>query len=280
MHTIENGVKPSSELFFASPSNQAKNLFYYVTCTGHYQYEDSYQLYRDNYNSFLLMHIIKGSVKIEYENISFIARMGETVLIDCHKPHSYSSMGYLDTIWFHFDGGNSNAMYQELSTLYHSMIVAKNSSEIVNRIYKIYEIYKSGKKVSEAIQSALIARIFGEFFQLPSGETLDKDSIMNRVINHIEENYNKELTVDELSQLAGLSEYYFSRLFKKQTAYSIHEYIIKTRIINAKILLKSTDLSLREIAYQCGFTNESSFSNTFKKNTGMTPGMFRATEIG
>lgn len=279
MKTIENGVKPSSELFFASPSNQAKNLFFYVTCTGKYKYEDTYQLNRENYNSFLLMHVMKGSVKIEYENVSFLARMGETVLIDCHKPHSYSSMGDLDTIWFHFDGANSKALHQELSILYHSIIVTKNSSEIVNRIHRIYDIYKSGKKTSEAIQSALIARILGEFFQIPSKEATDKDSLIHRVTNHIEENYEQDLTIQDLSQIAGLSEYYFSRLFKKQTGYTLHEYIIKTRVINAKILLKSTNLSLREIAYQCGFTNESSFSNTFKKNTDMTPAVFRNTDI-
>lgn len=279
MQTTENGVKSTSELFFASPSNQAKNLFYYVTCTGHYQYEDSYQLCRENYHSFLLMHVVKGSVKIEYDNISYIARMGETVLIDCHKPHSYSSMGDLDTIWFHFDGGNSKAMYQELLNLYPSVIVAKNSSEIVNRIYKIYDIYKYKKKSSEAIQSALIARILGEFFQVPIAETLDKVNIIHRVINHMEENYNQELTIQELSKIAGLSEYYFSRLFKKQTGYTLHEYLIKTRVISAKVLLKSTNLTLREIAYQCGFTNESSFSNTFKKITDMTPTVFKNTEI-
>ena len=279
MRTMEKGVLPTSELFFSSPSNQAKNLFFYVTCTGHYWYEDTYELKRDNYNSFLMMHIVKGSVKIEYDNVNFVARMGETVLIDCHKPHSYTSLGDLDMIWFHFDGSNASAIFTELYGLYQSIIVAKNSSEIVNHIYKIYEIYHSGKKISEAIQSAYIARILGEFFKNPGMDVLDQNGIVNKVMNYIEENYQMALTISELSQFAGLSEYYFSRLFKKQTGFTIHEYIIKTRVISAKILLKSTNLSLREIAYQCGFTNESSFSNTFRRITGMTPGGFRITEI-
>lgn len=279
MRTMEKGVLPSSDLYFSSPSNQAKNLFFYVTCAGHYQYEDTYELRRDNYNSFLIMHIIKGAVKVEYDNISFIARMGETVLIDCHKPHSYSSMGDLDTIWFHFDGLNSGDIYNELYSLYNSVIVSKNSSEIVNRIYKIYDIYKHGKKVSEAIQSAYISRILGEFFKNPSTDSTDKNSIIEKVINHIEENYDQDLSIGELAKVAGLSEFYFSRLFKKQTGYTLHEYIIKTRIVNAKIFLKSTNMSLREIAFKCGFANESSFSNTFKKITDLTPGAFRSIDI-
>jgi len=279
MRTTEKGVKPSSELFFSSPSNQAKNLFFYVVCTGHYMYEDNYVLKRDNYNSFLIMHIIKGSVKIEFDNTSYIAKMGDTTLINCHKPHSYSSIGDLDTIWFHFDGSNSRDIYNELSNLYNSVIVAKNSSNIINRIYKIYDIYKSGKKVSEAVQSAYIYRILTEFFKNPDNDTSDKNSVIDKVINYIEENYEKDLAISELAKIAGFSEYYFSRIFKKQTGFSPYEYIIKTRIVSAKVLLKSTNMSLREIAYKCGFSNESSFSNTFKKLTNMTPGTFRNTDI-
>lgn len=279
MRTTEKGVISSSELFFSSPSNQAKNLFFYVTCTGHYMYEDTYELKRDNYNSFLIMHVIKGSVKIENDHTTYVAKMGDTALINCHKPHSYSSMGDLDTIWFHFDGSNSGAIYNELSTLYNSAIIAKNSGEILDRIYKIYNIYKSGKKISEAIQSAYISRILGEFFKNPNNDSSDKKSIIDKVVLYIEENYEKDLAISELSVIAGLSEYYFSRIFKKQTGFTLHEYIIKTRIISAKILLKSTNMSLREIAYKCGFSNESSFSNTFKKITNMTPGTFRNTDI-
>lgn len=279
MQTIWKGVKSSSELFFSSPSNQAKNLFYYVTCTGYFLYEDFYELKRENYNSFLMIHITKGSMKIDYDNISFIANVGDTVLINCHKPHSYSSRGNLDTIWFHFDGLNSQSIYKELQIMYNSIVMTRNVPEIVNLINKIYDIYKSGKKVSEAIQSAYIARILGEFFKNPSVDINDKNNVVDKVIDYIEENYRKNMTIDELAMIAGLSEYYFSRLFKKQTGYTLHEYIIKTRIINAKIFLKSTNMSLREVAYKCGFSNESSFSNTFKKIVSMTPGVFRNTNI-
>ncbi|MFT4145048.1 MAG: AraC family transcriptional regulator [Mobilitalea sp.] len=279
MQSTEKGVLPSSELFFSSPSNQAKTLFFYVTCTGHFMYEDTYVLRRENYNSFLVIHITKGSVRIEFENISYVAKKGETVLIDCHKPHSYSSLGGFHAVWFHFDGANADAFYKELSELHNSIIISKNSSEIVNGIYKIYNYYQSGKKFPEAIQSAYIARILGEFFAKPWMDASGKDDIVDKVVNYIEENYEQELSISELAKVAGLSEFYFSRIFKKHTGFTIHEYIIKTKVVNAKELLKSTNLSLREIAYQCGFSNESSFCNTFKKITDMTPGNFRSMDI-
>ena len=64
MKTKERGIKPDSDIFFSTPSNQTLKLFYYVTCTGHFYYEDFYRLHRDSYNSFLIMHIVKGKANI------------------------------------------------------------------------------------------------------------------------------------------------------------------------------------------------------------------------
>lgn len=279
MKSKEAGIKESSDLFFSTPSQQARRLFYYVVCTGHFYYEDDYRLDRDNYNSFLIMHVNKGSVKIQYGNISFQASAGNTVLIDCHKPHAYASAGGLELSWFHFDGSNAKDMYEELYELYDGIICVTDSFEIISRINKIYNLHSTHKKVSEAIQSSHIARILAEFFKGRSETGTNKRSVIEEVVNYIDDNFKQELSLRNLAEKSALSEYYFLRLFKKNTGYTVHEYIISVRITNAKELLKSTRLSLKEIAYQCGFSNESSFSNTFKKQTGMTPGIFRNIDI-
>lgn len=279
MKSLEKGIKASSELFFSGPSNQAKKLFFYVTCIGRFAYEDWYELKRENYNSYLIMYVVRGALKIETEGISYIAHSGETVLINCHKFHSYSSLGNLDTLWLHFDGANAESIYNELNSSYGSVILIRNSHDMINRIHKVYDAFRSGRKVIEAVQSANISRILAEFFKSQIIEAADKKTMIDKVINHIEENYEQDLTVPDLAVIAGLSDYYFIRIIKKETGFTPHEYIIRSRIIGAKLLLKSTTMTLKEIAYKCGFSNESSFSNTFKRITKMTPGSFRDTEI-
>lgn len=278
MKTKERGIKPDSEIFFSTPSNQTLKLFYYVTCTGHFYYEDFYRLQRDSYNSFLIMHIVKGKAKIENLLGSYELTAGDTVFMDCHNPHGYEAISDLETIWFHFDGVNTKEIYNELREQYNDFVVLKNSFHIMDRINKIYMSYKNGRKVQEGVQSSYISRIIAEFFNIKVDNS-DRLNLMEEILSYIDEHFKEELSVKTLAKKASLSEFYFSRLFKKETGYTIHEYIIKTRITNAKQMLQLTSLSLKEIAYSCGFTSESSFSTSFKKNTGVTPGAFRSTKF-
>jgi AraC family transcriptional regulator len=73
----------------------------------------------------------------------------------------------------------------------------------------------------------------------------------------------------------GLSPYHFARLFKSETRFAPHEFVIVTRIDRAKILLKLSLLSVKEIGFGCGFRSEVSFVTTFKRKTGFTPTEFR-----
>jgi AraC-like DNA-binding protein len=72
-----------------------------------------------------------------------------------------------------------------------------------------------------------------------------------------------------------LSPYHFARLFKAQTKFAPHQFLIVTRLDHAKILLKTSPRSVKEIAFDCGFRSEVGFVTTFKHKTGLTPTEFR-----
>lgn len=279
MKTKEKGILSESDVFFVTPSNQSLKLFHYVTSTGHFYYEDTYNLSRETFNSYLLMYIVKGSARIFYNDFSSIVKAGDIVFMNCYNPHGYESLGDLETIWFHFDGNNTKWIFEELYSLYDGSIVVSNSKEVIIRINKIYKNHKDKKRISEPVQSAYIARILAEFFTNSNQVEDVKPSVIDEIVSYMDENYAKKLTLKELAKRAGLSEFYFSRLFKKETGYTIHEYLVKTRVTSAKSMLKARRMSLKEIAYECGFSNESSFSVTFKKHTGMTPGTFRKMKV-
>ncbi|MCR5627211.1 MAG: helix-turn-helix transcriptional regulator [Lachnospiraceae bacterium] len=71
--------------------------------------------------------------------------------------------------------------------------------------------------------------------------------------------------------MASLSPYYFSRLFKAETSFTPHQYVIETRISAAKYLLTSTSEPISQIAYKTGFPDESSFCACFRKKENVTP---------
>ena len=100
----EKGILTKSDVYFMTPSNLAKRLFFYTICAGHFFYEDSYYLEREDYHSFLFLDILKGRAKIHSNGKEIIATAGDLILLDCHIPHGYAAMEELETVWLHFDG--------------------------------------------------------------------------------------------------------------------------------------------------------------------------------
>lgn len=98
---------------------------------------------------------------------------------------------------------------------------------------------------------------------------------LTRVKSYIEENLETDVRLDMLADVAELSEFHFSRMFRTAMGVSPHQYVIKRRLERARALLSDTDESIAQIAYQVGFSSQSHLTATFKKATGITPGKFR-----
>lgn len=110
-------------------------------------------------------------------------------------------------------------------------------------------------------------------------QSLQKSSItskaVNTCINYIYENLHTRITLEVLASLTNLSAPYLSRLFKKETGYSVSEYIQTKKIETAKSMLVSSDYSIAEISASLAFPSQSYFTNVLKKDCGMTPKQYR-----
>lgn len=84
--------------------------------------------------------------------------------------------------------------------------------------------------------------------------------------------------VHRLAKVSGVSEAHFARSFKEAFGTPPHRYLLTRRIERAKTLLRDTDLSITEIAFEAGWTSLGTFGRTFMDVTGEAPGDFRARE--
>jgi AraC-like DNA-binding protein len=91
------------------------------------------------------------------------------------------------------------------------------------------------------------------------------------VCDYIRKHIRDELSLDTLSEKAGLSKYYFSRLFKQFTGMSIVDYINNVRIEEFEKIILNPDVNITDAAYYVGFNSISSFNRVFKKKKGMSP---------
>ncbi len=88
---------------------------------------------------------------------------------------------------------------------------------------------------------------------------------------YIEENFDKDISLDDVSRVVNISPYYFSKIFKEESGLNFIEYLTNIRIDKAKELLLNSDYSMKEICSMCGYTDPNYFSRSFKKNVGVTP---------
>ena len=101
--------------------------------------------------------------------------------------------------------------------------------------------------------------------------------LCERIIAYIQSQYHDtELSVESIGRQVHMSPYYVSKLFKAEQGISVHAYIAKVRIDNAKKKLRQTDKSIAKIAEETGFLSSTVFIRTFKKTEGITPGVYRS----
>lgn len=282
MYIREKGVLNNSHTFFHTPSNMAKLMFFYINSAGHFFCNSDYSVSRDDYSSFLLMYIKKGNGSVFYENKTYQVKENDVIILDCHKPHKYSAENF-ETLWVHFDGNTSkeffNILYDRSGCVF-SLGKANKNIVILKHLSYIIDTFKSNKIPAEPIVSCYIQRMLTELLLISSdysNENVNNSNPILDAITHIENNYKNKITLEELSSKVNLSSFYFSRIFKKETGYSPYEYIIMIRLNEAKKLLKSTKLPIKEIAFSTGFNSESNFVTCFKNNTNVTPKEFRNT---
>lgn len=103
---------------------------------------------------------------------------------------------------------------------------------------------------------------------------------IKKVYEYIQKNFNKTITLNEISQLVNMSPVSFNRFIKNRTGKTFISYINDTRISFAARWLLETDQSIGEISYMCGFNNIANFNRLFKKAKKCTPKEFRNEFVG
>lgn len=278
MKSNETGVLKKSEVYFSSPSLIAKKLYYYPISAGHFFCNKNYHLVRNNYNSLLITHILDGTFTYIKDGKHITARKGDTVILDCYKPHEYYTDNTMESIWIHVAGANAFELFEEIERKDGNLVKCKDTEHVKKLLFRIFNGIKSDNPPSELSLSLDIYKLFAELLNPQSkkskGESSYEDCIQE-VKEYIAENLNENLTVGKLAETVNMSSSHFSRVFKQQTGFSPYDYILISRLNRAKYLLQKTDMTVSAIAYEIGFNSESNFIYFFTENEGISPGKFR-----
>jgi two-component system response regulator YesN len=95
----------------------------------------------------------------------------------------------------------------------------------------------------------------------------------------MEENYQRDLSLEKLAQSVNLSIWHFGHLFKTETGKSPVQYLKTLRLAQAQKLLETTFLSIKEVMTKVGMRDQTHFAKDFKRAYGLTPTRYRASVL-
>lgn len=278
MKVNEKGVLKESEIFFHTASNLAKQIYFNIICCGNYSCDLHYKVQRNTYHSYLLLYVIKGCGYVNRNEDIVYLNENSITLIDCNKPHEYGTKTGWKIFWVHLNGPVLEKWYQVIFEKNKGYKELNNSMNCFNNMKSLIDNHKYNNGGNEAKTNQILVNVMSEL--LIDFNIRNEEQPFETIIGYINNNLNKKITVDELAQIACMSKFHFIRTFKKEFGYTPHEFIINSRINAAKFYLLSSNKSLKEIVYICGFNNESSFSNTFKKLVKISPAIYRESKKG
>ncbi len=276
MKSKEKGVTRDSDYFFNTPSLTARKLLFYPTIIGHFEYEPDYFISRNHFDNFLIMLIEEGNCEIELQGVKYNASRGSLVFLDCYNEHKYGSKEKWKTLWVHFDGPMARAYYEHIIGNRGNVINLPDFLQIHNELYEIYNGFLKGDTIDEIQTSKHINTMLNMMIKQEKEAPSANLDGLKKSISYINEHFSEQNHLDKLAAIASLSPYHYLRVFKEATGLTPHQYVLESRISASKYLLSTTHISVKEIAYQIGFSSESSFCTCFRKREKMTPVSYRS----
>ncbi|HOJ10449.1 MAG TPA: response regulator [Clostridiales bacterium] len=159
---------------------------------------------------------------------------------------------------------------------------------IVTHSFYSHDSVKSGEYIFDYEQLTNSYKNFTEMLENLSRQLVENAGIVQEltaqditnetfrpILQYVNENYCKDTSLSDISEIFTVNPSYISQLFKKQTGITFTEYLTNLRVGHACNLLKSTCFSINEIAEKAGFNDYYYFTRVFKKVTGMTPTHYR-----
>lgn len=232
-----------------------------------------------------------GKCNVYIDNETYYLEDGSVLFIPAFKEHTFiypftqdvkRTVLYISTeqLNWYFDGN----FKKEIDNLFinkHLQLTRKSFSNLSNMFEKIqfekYNIDNMSESLTKAYFFELIIYLIRchRYTNNINQKTNLSNITIGEIVNFIEDNYNRQLTLPETAARFGISESGLTKKIKTFTNMTFKEYLTKTRIEAAKSLLISSEKNITDIAYECGYNSSNFFGDVFKKSVGMSPSSYR-----
>ena len=161
-----------------------------------------------------------------------------------------------------------NAIIPEPGNIFVRNYNADFFAKTLDEIFEIMDTSKDRERISMLLYALLLDLV-------KLNKTTTYSLPIQKTKKWLEDNYNKDLKLANISEYVGYSNYYLDRLFKKEVGVSPMEYVRKIRLEKGLILLTTTSKTITTISQEVGFADRRSFVTYFKEKMGVTPNEYK-----
>lgn len=226
-----------------------------------------------------LFYVIKGTGSFYMDGESYPLKASDLVIVPPNTEHTersynanpleYIVLGIDGITFLDSDSDNSRVIYNY-----------SQKQELLSLLNLILEEVQSEQPgfhlVCQNLLDVLLIQIVRQHKLVPapiSSSRMHKEC--GQIKRYLDSNYADNITLDALAAKAHMNKYYLVHAFTKYTGFSPINYLNDKRLQVSKELLVSTNYSIAQIASSVGFSSQSYFSQVFKKETNMTPNVYR-----
>ena len=224
-----------------------------------------------------VLYVAKGECLCRYDHEERRMKKGDFVIYPPHMPQHYAfeEGTEVSTMWLHFSGVGVTELFEELGItcgIFHALCGADVEYPF-RKMINFHALGTVGHRVTaRGYLLNLLAALSAEGTEEKAAAYPDA---VFRMMEYVNLNWQKKLTVEDVAKKANLSESRAAHLFKSTVGKSIHRYVSERKLSVSKDLLSSTDLSIAEISALVGFDDPLYFSRAFKSYVGVSPSDWR-----
>ncbi len=268
MHILVIG-KSTTKPLQAYPSTEHPSEYYFTWENGR------------TINGYQIILITEGEGIVENKSGIFNVTPGSIIIVRDNEWHRYKpkyEKGWVE-LYVGFNGMLANHFLLQNKVLQNQTVINCGFNELIYQTYgKLFNVASKEFPGSQHVASSCIIELLAnivswekqkQFTDKPIERIIEKTKLLMR------ENIYSEIDLEQIAINNNITYSYLRRMFKSYTGISPHQYFLDMKLLRAKELITSSNLTIKEISYHMGFSSEHYFSRLFKKKTGAMPSEIR-----
>jgi AraC-like DNA-binding protein len=235
------------------------------------------------HRSIEIFALYEGELEFYVDEVKYPLAPGEFMIVNSNEIHSICSPQKNFTIVIQIPLVTFEKYYSDEKFIYFAHSSLQKDEELMELIRSMFDTYQErGYGYELAVQSQFYRLVYHLVTKYRKTE-VDSGLIRNtkgldrvsRIMAYLQDNYNKDISLETLSRTFGYSPTYLSRMFQKYAQTSYKACLDRIRLEHAEKDLMSTSFTIGEIAMNHGFANSKAFARAFEARYGVLPSTYR-----